>query len=138
MKKVLFFILLLGSSILMAQTLVDRPQAPIGEQFYHNYNSISLNVKSTNGIEWIVTNCMRNQPIKITFNAQGGGSSAHEDVVLNGYNSYKSGSLGRNLIGGSLVEYSISGNATCDYIPTDHNGCIGYIAVSYYGEEVLP
>lgn len=135
MKRYLFCFLMLNATILIAQTLAPQPSPSIGEQFYDEYNSISLNARSYNGIEWIVVNNMRGGILKVTFTAQGGGQSANESATLNGYNSFKQGSLGKNLIGdNSLIEYTVSGTATSNNIPSNQSGNIGYIAVSYYGE----
>lgn len=137
MRRIICMLFLLGITVLMAQSLVN-PNPPIGEQFFDTYNSISINCKSNNGIVWTAVNNMRSGALKVTFTAQGGGESAYEDVILNNYTSIASGSLGQNNIAGdSYVDYTLSGSATCGYIPSDHVGCIGYIAVSYFGEEAF-
>lgn len=135
MKRFIFSILLLGVTVLMAQSLV-RPNPPIGQQFYDTYNGISINCRSNNGIAWTVVNSMRTGVLRVTFTAQGGGQSAHEDMILNSYSPIKSGSLGQGNVGSDFYEeFRVSGSATCDNIPLDHVGCIGTISVSYYGEE---
>jgi len=131
---VMFSFLLLGETILMAQSLA-RPNPPIGQQFYDTYNSISLTCRSNNGIAWTVVNSMRSGVLKVSFTVQSNGQSVREDVILNSYSPIKNGSMGQDGIGGaSYEEYRVSGSATCDNIPSDHVGCIGFVSVSYYGE----
>ena len=79
---------------------------------------------------------MKSGVLKVNVTAQGGGQSKSENIIINSYSPIRNNSLGRNLGGGSFEEYTVSGSATCDYIPSDHVGSIGSISVSYYGEEL--
>lgn len=135
MKRLNLCILLLGVTVLMAQSLV-KPNPPIGQQFSNTYNSISINCRSNNGIVWTVVNYMKSGVLRVNFTAQGGGQSVNENVILNSYSPVRNRAMGQNEVGGgSYVDYSLSGTATCDCIPSDHVGSIGSISVSYYGEE---
>ena len=135
MKKVTFIIFLFTVTVMMAQSLVT-PNPPVGQQFYDTYNSISINCRSNDGIAWTVVNYMKSGALKVNFTARGGGQSVSENLVINSYSPIRNNSLGRNnLGGGSYEEYTVSGSATCDYIPSDHVGSIGSISVSYYGDE---
>ena len=136
MKRLILSSLLMIATVLMAQSLVT-PNPPIGQQFYYTNNSFSISCRSNDGIAWSVANYMKSGALKVNVTAQGGGQSKSENLIINSYSPIRNNSLGRNnLGGGSYEEYTVSGSATCDYIPSDHVGSIVSISVSYYGEEL--
>lgn len=136
MKRLVLSSFLMIVTVLMAQSLVS-PNPPIGQQFYYTNNSFSISCRSNDGIVWSVASYLKSGVLKVNVTAQGGGQSMSENLIINSYSPIRSNSLGRNnLGGGSFEEYTVSGSATCDYIPSDHVGSIGSISVSYYGEEL--
>ena len=136
MKRLILSSFLMIATVLMAQSLVT-PNPPIGQQFYYTNNSFSISCRSNDGIAWSVANYMKSGALKVNVTAQGGGQSKSENLIINSYSPIRNNSLGRNSLGGgSYEEYTVSGSATCDYIPSDHVGSIGSISVSYYGVEL--